>query len=331
MPASIQGAVDFLQQLNEGDTVLIVAHCRPDGDAVGSVIAMYHALKLRGIDAHPLLADNVSAPRGYLWLDGVKAYISPTKAKKLPKIDAIIVMDSPEPKRLSAAAPIVAACANTLLIDHHPSNGDLFTSVACVDTTACATAEMVWRILRAADFEVSPAVATACFVAILTDTGRFQFNNTTARALRTAAELLEEGAPLNEVNIHLYSSKSAALLALESTVLANMQVLQGGKVVVSHLTQENYATTGAKKEEAENIIDTIRVLDGCEVCVLVTFGATGTRVSLRSKRDFNVAEVAMTFGGGGHKAAAGVTWPDGSASLDDIVEALLPLLPSASN
>lgn len=328
MDVSLAQVVSQLQSLSADDKVVICAHCRPDGDAIGSTIALYHALKAKGCQVYALLADNVSYPRSYRWLEGVTDYITPAKAKRLGEIDLFIALDTPDSKRLSAALPLLESARASLLIDHHPM-GEHYAMSRYVDTSASATAEIIWEIVKEFDLGLrEQIIATACYVALCTDTGRFMFGNTTPKAFRTAAELLEAGAPINDVHIRLYNSKSPSLMALEARILEHVSFYNDGLVCVSYLTQEDFSTTGAKREEAENIIDLIRVIDGTEVAILVTFGATGTRVSLRSKREFNVAEVAGEFGGGGHKAAAGVTWPDSSASLEEIVGSLLPLLPA---
>jgi phosphoesterase RecJ-like protein len=155
------------------------------------------------------------------------------------------------------------------------------------------------------------------------------FSNTDAAVFAAAAQMADAGATIHEANVLLFSSKSAELLELERLVLERMMVLNDGTVTASWLTQDDFDTIGVRRDEAENIIDVIRTLKGGDIALLVTFTDTSTRVSLRSKTDFNVGAIAERFGGGGHQPAAGVNWPDLSADLSQILDTVLPLLPGA--
>ncbi|MCL2818874.1 MAG: DHHA1 domain-containing protein, partial [Actinomycetia bacterium] len=179
------------------------------------------------------------------------------------------------------------------------------------------------------EFPIDANVATACFTGLVSDTGRFMFSNTTADAFRSASEMVESGVDVNEVNVRLFSSKPIEVLELEALVLERMMILNGGKVTCAWLTQADFDTIGVRRDEAESIIDVIRTLEGSEVSLLVIFGDTSTRVSLRSKTDFNVGAIAEQFGGGGHRAAAGVNWPDLEADLTSILDAITSHLPGA--
>jgi len=170
-------------------------------------------------------------------------------------------------------------------------------------------------------------VATACYAGLISDTGRFQHVNTTSRVLRDAADMVDGGADPSSISTRLFNSKSLALLELESLVLTKLTVENGGYVAYSVVSDKDYSTTGASKAEGENLIELIRVLDGIRVAVLLSETEQGVRVSLRSKSDFDVSGIARTFGGGGHKAAAGISWPDPKASVEAVLSSILPLLP----
>ena len=320
--------VEFLRNLKPGQVVLVSGHVRPDGDAVGSTLALVHSLLLAGVEATPLLVDNKPAPEFYQWLEGFERYVTPAEVERWPHIDAYIVLDTPLDKRLSAAAAILDRAETTVLIDHHPAL-DEFTDLRYIDTGAAAAAHIVWDLISTAALPVDRTVATACFTGLASDTGRFMFSNTTAAAFQAAAEMVEAGVSVNEVNVRLFSSKTAEVLELEGLVLERMMILNDGKVTASWLTQADFDSIGVRRDEAESIIDVIRTLEGSEISLLVIFGDTSTRVSLRSKSAFNVGAIAEAFGGGGHQAAAGVNWPDMAADLSTILDAILPLLPHA--
>ncbi|MCL2024591.1 MAG: DHH family phosphoesterase [Coriobacteriia bacterium] len=319
-------ATTFLENIEPGQTVFVCGHVRPDGDAIGSVLALVAALDGRGVKAYPLLADNKPKPSTYAWLAGVDTYLMPTEAARFGPADAFIAVDTPVASRLNAALPLLEEASRTLIIDHHRAL-EPYGDVRYIDESAAACSQIIWQLLDTLNWERTAQIATACYVGLASDTGRFMHDNTTPAVLRDAAEMVEAGADNAAINVALYAQKSAAALALEGLVLERMMVLNDERVTVSWLTQADFTTREAQRDEVENIADLIRSLKGSEVAVFITFGDTGTRVSLRSKTDFDVAAVAERFGGGGHRGASGVTWPDKNASLSDILDAVLPLLP----
>jgi len=325
---SITETIEFLQGLQPDERIVVCGHVRPDGDCIGSTLALVRSLRLAGLNAYPMLADNKRAPEFYDWLEGFDDFLTPEEVGSWSEVDVFIVVDSPVSKRLSGAQPILERATRSLVIDHHPELED-FGDVRFIDPTTASCTQMVWDLLHQAGFPIDRDVATACYAGLVSDTGRFMFTNTTADTLRAAAEMVEVGVDINDVNVRLFSSKSAEALELEALMLERMMILNNGKVTASWLTQSDFETTGARRDEAENIIDIIRTLKGSEVAILVTFGDSSTRVSLRSKTDFSVAAIAEEFGGGGHQAAAGVNWPDRTDDLSTILDELTPRLPGA--
>ncbi|MCL2492211.1 MAG: bifunctional oligoribonuclease/PAP phosphatase NrnA [Coriobacteriia bacterium] len=321
-------AVEFLQGLKSDQRVVVCAHVRPDGDAVGSTLALVRTLHLNGVDAYPLLAENKPAPRFYSWLVGFDEYLTPDQVEEWDRIDALIVLDTPVVKRLGAAQKILERADRSLVIDHHPELED-FGDIRIIDQSAAATAQIVWDLIVEAGLPFDKEVATASYCGLASDTGRFMFSNTSAEVFRSAAQMLDAGVDINDANVRLFSSKPAELLTLEALVLERMMILNNGKVTCSWLTQDDFDTIGVRRDEAESIIDLIRSLEGSEVSLLVIFGDTSTRVSLRSKTDADVGSIAESFGGGGHRAAAGINWPEQSADLTAILDTLTPLLPGA--
>jgi len=299
----------FLAGLIEGQTVVVSGHVRPDGDSIGSTLGLVGALNNAGLNAIPILADNKPAPAFYRWLDGFDRFRTPADVYNLEHIDVFIVLDTPLIKRLGAAAVLLEKADTTVLVDHHPPL-ERFTDMTLIDTGAAATAQMVWDLVNSAELPMDTAIATACFSGLVSDTGRFMFSNTSATVFEAAAQMASAGVDISQVNVRLFSSKTAEMLELEGLVLERMMILNEGKVTASWLTQADFDSIGVRRDEAESIIDTIRTLAGSEVAILALFGDTSTRVSLRSKSSFSVAAVAERFGGGGHQAAAGVNWPD---------------------
>lgn len=162
------------------------------------------------------------------------------------------------------------------------------------------------------------------YVALMTDTGRFQFGNTTPAALRDAAALVEAGARPAELAQAVYQSRRREALELEARVLDRIELANGGRVAYTYVTKDDYSQTGARPDETENLVDVVRVLKGIEVALLLRVRDKEVRGNLRSKTGFDVGAVARRFGGGGHAAASGFTL---SGGLEDVVAQVLPELP----
>ncbi len=209
------------------------------------------------------------------------------------------------------------------MIDHHPDNEE-FGSVNVVDHRVAATGLLVMRLIESLEIPLSPEVAMCLYVALMTDTGRFQFANTTPQALRDAATLVEAGASPAELARSVYQSRRREALDLESRVLSRLTLANDGRVAYTYVTKADYEETGARPDETENLVDLARVLGGIEVAMLLRVRDGEIRGNLRSKTNFDVGAVARGFDGGGHAAAAGFTVQGG---LDDVIPRVLAELP----
>jgi bifunctional oligoribonuclease and PAP phosphatase NrnA len=170
----------------------------------------------------------------------------------------------------------------------------------------------------------SPEIALCCWTALVTDTGRFSYSNTSPDALRDGAAMLEAGVDPAEAHRMIYENRSSAALALETKVLSRVEVVNGGRVAYTWVKDDDYEATGAAAYETENLVDAVRALSSIDVAVLMREHTDEVRVNLRAKTGFDVAEVAHRFGGGGHTAAAGFTY---QGDRDALLDELLPLLP----
>jgi len=307
--------------LRRASSVVVCAHVRPDGDAIGSALALTLALREAGIPAIPTLADDKPASSTYDWLPGFGLY---TRAAELEVPSVFVALDTPIPGRLGVAEELAKAAGALLVIDHHP-DATPYGSVNVLDSDAAATGQLVWQLLEALEIRPTPEIALCCYTALVTDTGRFQYQNTTADVLRDAAAMLDAGVDASEVSRLVYQSRSAASLALEARAMSRLTVVNGGAVAYTWVTDADFEETGALPEEAEHLPDAVRVLAGIEVAVLMRERGDEVRVNLRAKTTFDVGAVASRFGGGGHKAAAGLTWEH--PGVDSLLPELLPLLP----
>lgn len=321
----------FLKGLDKSARIGVCGHARPDGDTVGSVLGLTAALKLSGFrESTPLLSDDKSKPETYSYLPRFDEFLSPSEVKsKGLTFDVLVVVDTPTLGRLATGSEFLNLAKIVVRIDHHRV-GDLRSHYTWEDTSYAATSQMIWDLIKHADFVYDSATAEACLTGVFTDTGGFRFQNTNAAVYRAAAEMTEAGASSAKLANFIYFSKSKKALALEARVLSRLEIANEGRVALSYLTYADYNEIGATREDAEDLTDLVRSIKGPDIAVLINKSSQGIRASLRSKSDFNVAEVAAIFEGGGHRAAAGISIHDKSISIEAFRETILAVLPGAS-
>jgi phosphoesterase RecJ-like protein len=291
--------------LREHDRFLVVTHENPDGDALGSLLAATLALRRLGKDVVMYLAGNTPLPHEYAFmpLDGLVRELPDDAGKRV-----LLAVDCAKAERIGddeaiAQAPLV------LDLDHHHDN-TRFGDVNLIVADASSTGEVLRDVIAELGLELTPELAEPLYIALVTDTGRFQYTNTTPKALRLAAELVEAGADIHAVFQQVYESVEFAKLKLIARALARAEVLEGGRIVVSHLVRTDFTEVGASEPYSEGIIDYLRAVEGAELAVLIreqlSQGAQAHKGSLRSSIDeLDVSAIARMFGGGGHRQAAG--------------------------
>jgi phosphoesterase RecJ-like protein len=303
--------------LRRHDRFLVVTHENPDGDALGSLLAATLALRQLGKDAVMYLAGDTPLPREYAFmpLDGLVREAPADAAERV-----LLAVDCAKEERIGDDSAVPRAPL-VLNVDHHHDNtrfGDLNLIVA----DASSTGEVLRDVFAELGVELTPDLAEPLYIALVTDTGRFQYANTTPKALRLAAELVDAGADIHAVFQQVYESVEFAKLKLLARVLDRAAVLEGGRIIVSHLLRNDFAEVGAAEPYAEGLIDTLRAVEGSELAVLIREPPRDDgpirRVSLRSSIDeLDVSAIARRFGGGGHRQAAGFS---SDLPLDEIVE-----------
>lgn len=307
--------------LKKARSVVVCAHVRPDGDAIGSVLGMTLALRTAGIPAVPTLADAGPPPTTYAFLPGHSLFVP---ASDLDPPDVFVALDTPIPDRLGAAERLMSSASTTVLFDHHP-DASAYCDICVCDPTMAATGQMVWRFLTALEIEATPELALALYVALITDTGRFSYDNTSPGALRDASLMLEAGVDPAYASRMVYQERSAASLDVEARALSRLETVNEGRVAWTYLTDEDFEQSGARPEEAEHVVDAVRALGGIDVVVLLRQKGSEVRGNLRAKTGIDVGIVARALGGGGHRAAAGFTVHD--STVPEVMRLLLPMLP----
>jgi phosphoesterase RecJ-like protein len=316
-PTELHAVADAIRK---NDRFVVVTHENPDGDALGSLLATTLALRAAGKDAVMYLSGDAPTPAEYRFLDlGALTREPPEDLAER----VLVAVDCANERRIGPSPEIVDGAKLVLNVDHHHDNAR-FGDVNVIVDDASSTAEIVRDLLGALDVPLSPAIAEALYVGVVTDTGRFQYTNTTPKALRLAAELVEAGADVHGVFRHVYETVQFAKLKLLARALERARAYEDGRLVVSYLLKEDFADVGAEEPFSEGIIDHLRAVEGSEMVALIREPPRGEgpsrRVSLRSSHDeVDVSAIARAAGGGGHRQAAGFS---SERSVDEIVDFL---------
>jgi bifunctional oligoribonuclease and PAP phosphatase NrnA len=322
MSEPVAAYVETARALAGASSVVICAHVDPDGDAIGSTLGLTHVLRRLGIDAVPALAEDRDTPDTYAFLPGFHLLKQPAELES-PAV--FVALDTPNLGRLGDAARLAEGARTRIVIDHHPDNTG-YGEVNLVDPAAAAVGQVVWRLLPLLDLPPDPDIALCLYVALLTDTGRFQYSNSDSGVLRDAAAMVDIGVDIHAVHERIYENQSLGHIEIVGLVKSRIVLANGGRVAYSWVTEEDFIRTGATQESTENLVDAIRVIGGVDIVFLAKTAGGTCRVSLRAKGHGDVGGVARHFGGGGHAAAAGFSF---GCDLDELLPQLLPLLPGA--
>jgi len=287
---------EVLNQIGRRQKFILTSHARPDGDAVGSALACCQILRSMGKQASVVLSDGV--PGIYEPLPFADTVLRDTA--EAPDAEAAIILECDSVARTRLAGLEQHYLIN---IDHH-ATARPFADVNWIDPSACATAEMIFRLAREAGVKVSPEVATCLYTAVLTDTGSFCFHGTTERTFALAQELVRCGADPVSVAHNVYFSTQLSKMRLLGAALNGLQ--QDGTLAWMYVDRATVERCHASEEDCEGLVNYALAIKGIEVALFFREQPDGRfRVSLRSKGSVNVASVAEAFGGGGHECASG--------------------------
>jgi phosphoesterase RecJ-like protein len=307
-----------VEAIRSHDRFLVTTHENPDGDALGSILAMKLALEQLGKDASLYLSGSIPLPSEYDFMDlgAVRRELPDDAAERV-----VLALDCANERRLGPDSSFVQRSPLVVDIDHHHDNSR-FGQVNLIVADASSTGEILYDLFGELGVELTPEIAEALYIALVTDTGRFQYTNTTPKALRIAAELVEAGANVHQVFQDVYENVAFAKLKLLARALESAKVYEGGRVIVADLERGDFAAAGAEEPFAEGIIDFLRSVEGAEVVALIreppTQNGPTRRVSLRTRgTGIDVSAIARKSGGGGHRQAAGFS---SEASTDEIVD-----------
>jgi phosphoesterase RecJ-like protein len=291
----------ILQLIQQNQTFLIASHESPDGDAIGSTLALSSLLREMGKEV--VAYNRHRPPLEYAFLPGFATIVS--ELHDAARFDVGFVLDAGELRR--AGRWIKNSCRKLVNIDHHPCSED-FGDVYYVDTEACATAVLIYRILQAAEHPLSLDTATCIYTAILSDTGSFRYSNANPEAFRVAGDMVRTGVDPWSIASGLYESQEEERLCLLGMALSTLHVSACGRYASLAVTQEMYDKSGAREEHTDRFVNYPRSIRGVEVAIFFRQLEQNTfKVGFRSKGNIDVGALARAMHGGGHHNAAGAT------------------------
>jgi len=312
-------AQKVIDRLSAAKSPALFTHLRPDGDAFGSLLGLAHALKDQG--QNPTLHVEGGMIPMYQFLPGGDLVQNVTEHFPT-KADAFVVLDTSTRERVGKKTVRWKQPVD-VVIDHHVSNPG-FGSINLIVPEIPATAGVLFRLFEIAGWKISPAAATCLYTGLSTDTGSFRYRGTDAQTLRIAADLVELGADPSEIAKHCYLSITPQRYQLKKLTIETLTLKDNKKSGFLTIFPDFYSKSGAKSEDTEGIIEEVTSIQGLEVASLFEFSPDGAlRVSLRSKGKVDVNAIASSFGGGGHRAAAGIRFAnDGEKNRDLVLSAI---------
>ena len=281
------------------ETFFLAGHLNPDGDTIGSMLAIASVLKRFGKKARLFSQDPV--PENLKFLPGASSVHSrPSKGK----FDAAILLECSNPARGGNLEPVLKRCGKVVNIDHHKTS-EFYGDINIVEPHSSSTAEIVYRLLYNMNVNISRREASCLYTGIVTDTGRFHFPATSPRTLEVASRLLETGFKFSRVNDLLYATKACEGLKVLGRAMESLELKAGGKLAVMTLKEKDFSDFGARSEHSENVINYGMMPPGVKVAVMFREEAERVSVTFRSRGHLDVSLVAKAFGGGGHRNASG--------------------------
>ena len=293
---------EIAEVLLKAEKILIYPHINADGDAVGSAAALCHTLRRLGKTAYVLIEEQLPAnlrfmDKGYFTFD----------EKVIEQPDVSVCVDCGDFGRFPMRMEKFLSARTTVCVDHHGTTQN-FCDYNYVDSGAAATGELIYALIKEMVPEADVETGEAIFAAITTDTGNFQYSNTTKNCHLIMAELYDLGVDTNKVSVEIYENERQEKLMITTKALSTLEIFGGGCGAIAHLTLEDMKEIGAEPFETDGVIQKLRSISGVEYAALVKEKEPGViRVSMRAKRRGNVATIASELGGGGHVKAAGCT------------------------
>jgi bifunctional oligoribonuclease and PAP phosphatase NrnA len=315
----------IIRYLRNSDHILVATHTHPDGDAIGSLIAM--GLCLDGLNKKITLYNESSIPAVYRFLPATNRVVRDIKNETY---DLAVILDCGDLQRIGKVVSAVRQIPVIVNIDHHVTN-TCFGHFQLIDTSACSTAEIIYRLIKQMNVPFDKAIATSIYTGILTDTGSFRFSNTNRAAFSICQEMVGLGVDPYSIAQHVYGTYSLGRIKLLNLALDSIEISNNGKLSMMTLTQDMFNETHTQAEDVDGLINYAKRIEDIKVAALIVEHRNSQKklnasnrfhISLRSNGSVDVAEIAASFGGGGHFSAAGFSI---ESTLSDIKLQLLSM------
>ncbi len=291
---------NILEEINKAESIVILTHENPDGDAIGSGLALYNALKQIGKDPDIIIPEY---PRTFEFLPGSNEI---KKESDVEKYDLAISVDCATIKMLNGFANYFENAKVKVSIDHHSTN-TMFGDLNYVSPDAPACAQILLVVFEYFKIEVTKDIGTCILAGIITDTGGFKYSGVTSETFEFVAWLLEKGINVSKIYKKVLQTKTRANFELNRIAINRLEFFEDGKVAFTYITKEDEESVNAESGDHEGIVETGRDIEGVEVSIFVRETDKGCKVSMRSNEYVNVSDVCLLLGGGGHIRAAGAT------------------------
>ena len=303
---------NILEEIKKAETIAILTHENPDGDAIGSSLAMYMALKEMGKNPDLIIPE---LPRVYNFMPCADEI----KKEGKEGYDLAIALDAATIKMLNGWSNYFEEAKVKIVIDHHSTN-TMYGDINFVNPDAPACTQVLIHIIEYFGVEINKDIGTCILTGIITDTGGFQYQSTTAETFEFASGLLNKGVNVSDIYKRVMNTKSRANFELRKRAIDRMEFLEDGKIAVTYTTKQDLEDVNAEPGDHEGIVEEGRAIEGVEVAIYLRETSKGFKASLRSNDYVNVSDVCMMFGGGGHFHAAGCTI---AQSLEQVKEKMI--------
>ena len=298
----------MISHMKNAENILLASHIHPDGDAIGSLVAL--GLSLKKIGKKVTMFNECPVPKVYRFIKGVEEITM--QVKDFTHYDMAVILDCADLVRIGKCSSLVADIPMMINIDHHATNTG-FGHFKTIDTNACATTEIVYSLLKQLDVTLTSDIAEAIYVGVLTDTGSFRFANTSCQAFDISREMVSFGVNPYKVADHIYGTYSLGSIKLLHKILGSIEVSENGKLSILSLTQEMVNETGTHPEDIIGLVHYAKHIKDVKVAALIQEApgvgrcdeGTQFHVSLRSDGSVDVGVIASLYGGGGHPKSAG--------------------------
>jgi len=305
----------IINHLKNSNHIIIASHKDPDGDAIGSLIAM--GLALEALNKNITLYNESPIPSAYRFLPSVERIVRQIKGTNT--YDTAIILDCADFQRIGKLSSVISKIPVIINIDHHITN-TIFGNFNLIDTSACAATVIIYNLLKEMALPINSAIATSIYTGILTDTGSFRFSNTTKSAFAICEKMVEAGVDPYNVAMHVYGRYSLGQIKLLNMALESIEISDNGKMSIMILTKNMFDETGTRHEDSNGLINYAKSIENIKIAALIHELSHNYHVSLRSDGTVDVAAIAGSFGGGGHNRAAGFSI---ESTLSDIKTQLL--------